>query len=201
MAPVAGDRRLSIVRLASCAARTRQAVMRQHAGFRVAVAVTRDPHCTFATSGRFAKVRHTHPHILLRQRNCTKHRWMFSGGGSSLVHSTACRKLRTVHACERNAARVFFQRAVRQLYGVIVAGFNDDPRPVSIEGFANTDIAGSLLSYPVEILPGGIKQRRFTPAICSKVFGVTCDKPALIRRNRPAGRFPILGTYRRVDFV
>ncbi len=28
-------------------------------------------------------------------RNCTKHRWMFSGGGSSLVHSTACRKLRT----------------------------------------------------------------------------------------------------------
>lgn len=27
--------------------------------------------------------------------NCTKHRWMFSGGGSSLVHSTACRKLRT----------------------------------------------------------------------------------------------------------
>ena len=84
-----------------------------------------------------------------------------------------------------------FQRAVRQLYGVIVAGFNDDPRPVSIEGFANTDIAGSLLSYPVEILPGGIKQRRFTPAICSKVFGVTCDKPALVRRNRPAGRFPI----------
>ena len=48
MAPVAGDRRLSIVRLASCAARTRQAVMRQHAGFRVAVAVTGDPHCTFA---------------------------------------------------------------------------------------------------------------------------------------------------------
>lgn len=28
-------------------------------------------------------------------RNCTKHRWMFSGGGSSLVLSTACRKLRT----------------------------------------------------------------------------------------------------------
>lgn len=28
-------------------------------------------------------------------RNCTKHRWMFSGGGSSLVHSTACRKPRT----------------------------------------------------------------------------------------------------------
>lgn len=28
-------------------------------------------------------------------RNCTKHRWMFSGGGSSLVRSTACRKLRT----------------------------------------------------------------------------------------------------------
>ena len=28
-------------------------------------------------------------------RNCTKHRWMFSGVGSSLVHSTACRKLRT----------------------------------------------------------------------------------------------------------
>ena len=66
-------------------------------------------------------------------------------------------ELAFVHACERNAARVFFQRAVRQLYGVIVAGFNDDPRPVSIEGFANTDIAGSLLSYPVEILPGGIK--------------------------------------------
>ena len=50
-----------------------------------------------------------------------------------------------------------FQRAVRQLYGVIVAGFNDDPRPVSIERFANTDIAGSLLGYSVEILPGGIK--------------------------------------------
>lgn len=44
-----------------------------------------------------------------------------------------------VHAGERNAARVFFQRAVRKLYGVIVAGFNDDPRPVSIERFANTD--------------------------------------------------------------
>lgn len=28
-------------------------------------------------------------------RNCTKHRSMFSGDGSSLVRSTACRKLRT----------------------------------------------------------------------------------------------------------
>jgi hypothetical protein len=61
-----------------------------------------------------------------------------------------------------------FFSAVRQLYGVIVAGFNDDPRPVSIEGFANTDIAGSFLSYPVEILPGGIKQRRFTPPYAAR---------------------------------
>lgn len=53
MATVAGDSRLSIVRLASCAARTRQPVMRQHAGFRVAVAVTWDPDCTFAAARLF----------------------------------------------------------------------------------------------------------------------------------------------------
>lgn len=81
VATVAGDSRLSIVRLVSCAARTRQPVMRQYAGFRVAVAVTRDPHCTFATSGRFAKVRHTHPHILLRQRE---------SGRGGFLSSTSC---------------------------------------------------------------------------------------------------------------
>ncbi len=43
-----------------------------------------------------------HPAVFLspawtnaNSRNCTKHRSMFSGGGSSLVLSTACRKLRT----------------------------------------------------------------------------------------------------------
>lgn len=54
VATAAGDSRLSIVRLASCAARTRQPIMRQHAGFRVAVAVTRDPDCTFAAARLFA---------------------------------------------------------------------------------------------------------------------------------------------------
>lgn len=53
VATVAGDSRLSIVRLVSCAARTRQPVMRQHAGFRVAVAVTGDPDCTFAAARLF----------------------------------------------------------------------------------------------------------------------------------------------------
>lgn len=53
VATVASDSRLSIVRLASCAARTRQPVMRQYAGFRVAVAVTWDPDCTFTAARLF----------------------------------------------------------------------------------------------------------------------------------------------------
>ena len=69
MAPVAGNRRLSIVRLASCAARTRQAVMRQHAGFRVAVAVTRIA-LYIRGLGPLCEGSPYSPHILLRQRVC-----------------------------------------------------------------------------------------------------------------------------------
>lgn len=53
MAPVAGNSRLGIIRFASCAARACQPVMSQHAGFRVAVAVTWDPDCTFAAARLF----------------------------------------------------------------------------------------------------------------------------------------------------
>ena len=101
-------------------------------------------------------------------------------------------KFAFVHAGERNAARVFFKGAVRQLYGVIVAGFDNDPRPIGVERFANADTTGALLSYTVQVLLGGIKQRRFTPAICRQIFGVAVDKPTFVRRYRPAGRFPVI---------
>lgn len=52
VASTTGNRSLSIVRLASYAARTRQAVMRQHTGFRVAVAIPGYPNGAFA-SARF----------------------------------------------------------------------------------------------------------------------------------------------------
>ncbi len=54
VASTAGNRSLGIVRLASSTAGTRQALMRQHAGFRVAIAVPGDPYCAFVASGRFA---------------------------------------------------------------------------------------------------------------------------------------------------
>ncbi len=53
VASTAGYSALCIVRLTSSSARTRQPVMRQHAGFRVAVAVTGDPDCTFAAARLF----------------------------------------------------------------------------------------------------------------------------------------------------
>ena len=81
VATVAGDSRLSIVRLVSCAARTRQPVMRQYAGFRVAVAVTGDSDGAFASTRRFAKVSHNHPHIRFRQRE---------SGRGGLLSSTSC---------------------------------------------------------------------------------------------------------------
>lgn len=54
MAVTAGDRRLGIIGFAASSARTRQPVMCQHAGFRVAVAVPGDPHGTFAATCLFA---------------------------------------------------------------------------------------------------------------------------------------------------
>lgn len=62
VASITGNSRLGIVRLASSSAGTRQAIMRQYASFRIAIAVPGDPYRAFAASGRFAKVRHTHPH-------------------------------------------------------------------------------------------------------------------------------------------
>lgn len=53
MAAVAGNSRLGIIRFATGTARPRQPVMCQHAGFRVAVAVTGDPDCTFAAARLF----------------------------------------------------------------------------------------------------------------------------------------------------
>ena len=86
VASTAGYSALCIVRLASSSAGTRQAVMSQYAGFRVAVAVTRDPHCAFAASGRFAKVRHTHSHILLRQRESARGGFLSSISCALTVH-------------------------------------------------------------------------------------------------------------------
>lgn len=81
VASTAGYRSLGIIRLASDAARSRQTVMRQHTGFRIAIAVPGNTYCAFASSGRFAKVRHTHPHILLRQRE---------SGRGGFLSSTSC---------------------------------------------------------------------------------------------------------------
>lgn len=81
VASTAGNCPLGIVRLASSSAGTRQAVMRQNTGFRIAIAIPGDPYCAFAASGRFAKVRHTHPHILLRQRE---------SGRGGFLSSTSC---------------------------------------------------------------------------------------------------------------
>lgn len=53
VAAVTGDRRLGIVRLASSSAGASQTVMRQYAGFRIAIAIPWDPYCAFAASGRF----------------------------------------------------------------------------------------------------------------------------------------------------
>jgi hypothetical protein len=81
VASTAGYSALCIVRLASSSAGTRQAVMSQYAGFRIAIAIPGDPYCAFAASGRFAKIRHTHPHILLRQRE---------SGRGGFLSSTSC---------------------------------------------------------------------------------------------------------------
>lgn len=54
VAVTAGDRRLGIIGFAAGATGASQPVMRQHAGFRVAVAVPGDPHGTFAATRRFA---------------------------------------------------------------------------------------------------------------------------------------------------
>lgn len=81
VASTAGYSALCIIRFASSSAGTRQAVVRQYAGFRIAIAVARDPHRAFAASGRFAKVRHVHPHILLRQRE---------SGRGGFLSSTSC---------------------------------------------------------------------------------------------------------------
>lgn len=48
VASTAGYRSLGIIRLASSSAGTRQAVMRQYAGFRIAIAVPGNTYCAFA---------------------------------------------------------------------------------------------------------------------------------------------------------
>ena len=53
VASTAGNCSLSIVRLASSSAGTRQAVMRQNTGFRIAIAIPGDPYCAFAASGLY----------------------------------------------------------------------------------------------------------------------------------------------------
>lgn len=53
VASTAGNCPLGIVRLASSSAGSRQTVMRQYAGFRIAIAIPWDPYCAFAASGRF----------------------------------------------------------------------------------------------------------------------------------------------------
>ncbi len=81
VAVTAGDRRLGIIGFAAGAAGASQPVMCQHAGFRVAVAVTGDSDGAFASTRRFAKVSHNHPHIRLRQRE---------SGRGGFVSSTSC---------------------------------------------------------------------------------------------------------------
>ncbi|VEF68918.1 hypothetical protein SB00175_03639 [Klebsiella oxytoca] len=81
VATVAGDSRLSIVRLVSCAAGASEPVMCQHTGFRVAVAVPGNPDGAFATTRRFAKVSHNHLHIRLRHRE---------SGRGGFFSSTSC---------------------------------------------------------------------------------------------------------------
>lgn len=86
VATVAGDSRLSIVRFAPGATGACQSVMRQNTGFRIAIAVPGDPYRTFAASGRFAKVRHTHSHILLRQRESGRGGFLSSTNCTLTVH-------------------------------------------------------------------------------------------------------------------
>lgn len=81
VASIAGDRRLGVIGFAAGTACSRQAVMRQYAGVRVAVAVPGDPDGTFTATRRFAKVSHYHPHIRLRQRE---------SGRGGLLSSTSC---------------------------------------------------------------------------------------------------------------
>lgn len=61
VASIAGDRRLGVIWFAAGTACSRQAIMRQYAGVRVAVAVPGDPDGTFTATRRFAKVSHHHP--------------------------------------------------------------------------------------------------------------------------------------------
>lgn len=81
VASTAGYSALCIVRLASGTAGASQTVMCQYAGFRIAIAVPGNTYRAFAASGRFAKVSHTHTHILLRQRE---------SGRGGLLSSTSC---------------------------------------------------------------------------------------------------------------
>ncbi|SUQ57662.1 hypothetical protein EC841_10163 [Raoultella ornithinolytica] len=81
MTPAAGYCRLGIIRFAPGTTRSRQTVMRENTGFRVAVAVPGYPHGTFAATSRFAKVCHNHPHIRLRQRE---------SGRGGFLSSTSC---------------------------------------------------------------------------------------------------------------
>lgn len=81
VAVAAGDRRLGVIGFAANAARSRQSVMRENTGFRVAVAISGYPNGTFAATSRFSKVCHNHPHIRLRQRE---------SGRGGFLSSTSC---------------------------------------------------------------------------------------------------------------
>ena len=76
---------------------------------------------------------------------------------------------------------MFFQRTVRQLYGVIVACFYNDPRPVSIEGFAQANaIRDAPVSNLFQVLFSSIDQSPLIPAIRSQKLGVAGDQLPLV---------------------